>query len=96
MPKKSQMNEYSDICTNYIKKAIRCDGILHVNMFHYFKTPYIICMFLQYFPTLTTLDLIFLSHVVSMIFLLMTSPSSTNKSQIDYLDIIEHGHLYLV
>ena len=26
-----------------------CDGTLHVNMFHYFKTPYIICTFFAKF-----------------------------------------------
>ena len=31
------------------KKTILCDGILHVNMFHYFKIPYNICTFFSNF-----------------------------------------------
>jgi len=43
---------------------IICDGILHVNMFHYFKIPYFTCTFLQNLPTMNILDPILLSHVV--------------------------------
>jgi hypothetical protein len=49
-----------------------CDAILYVNMFHYFKTPYIICMVffskIIYNIYIYILDPIFLSHVVSTIF----------------------------
>jgi hypothetical protein len=38
---------------------IICDGILHVNMFHYFKIPYFTCTFLQDLPTMNILDPIF-------------------------------------
>ena len=49
---------------------ILCVCILHVNMFHYFKIPYITCtFFLQNLPAMNILDLIyFLSHVVSKFF----------------------------
>ena len=47
-------------------ETIICDGILHVNIFHYFKIPYITCIyFLHNLLTMSILDLIFLSHVVS-------------------------------
>jgi hypothetical protein len=38
---------------------IICDGILHVNMFHYFKIPYLHVHFLQNLTTMNILDLIF-------------------------------------
>jgi hypothetical protein len=38
---------------------IICDGILHVNMFHYFKIPYFTCKILQNLPTMNILDPIF-------------------------------------
>ena len=36
-------------CIDKIKEVIICDGILHVNMFHYYRTPYIICTFFAKF-----------------------------------------------
>ena len=41
-----------------VKEAIICDGILHVNLFRYFKIPYIICIFLQNLFTMNILDLV--------------------------------------
>src|ERR1700737_759908 len=43
---------------------IRCDGILHVIIFHYFKTPYIICKFFTKFIYNEYIGPYFLSHVV--------------------------------
>ena len=47
---------------------ILCDGILHVNIFHYFKIPYIICTFATKFNYNEYFRPYFLSHVVSTIF----------------------------
>jgi hypothetical protein len=41
-----------------------CDGILHVNMFHYFKIPYFIGKFLTKFTYNEYIGPYFLSHVV--------------------------------
>jgi hypothetical protein len=43
---------------------IICDGILHVNMFHYFKIPYFTCNFLTKFTYNEYIEPYFLSHVV--------------------------------
>jgi hypothetical protein len=43
---------------------IICDGILHVNMFHYFKIPYFICNFSTKFTYNEYIGRYFLSHVV--------------------------------
>jgi hypothetical protein len=43
-----------------LQKRLKCDGNLHVNMFHYLKIPYFIgTFFLQNIPTKNILDLIF-------------------------------------
>jgi hypothetical protein len=57
---------------------IICDGILHVNMFHYFKIPYFTCTFFTEFTHNEYIGPCFLSHVV-LRFLLVNSPSSQNK-----------------
>ena len=54
--------------TGYIKDAIICDGILHVIVFHYLKTPYIVCTFFAKFIYNEYTEAYFLSHVVSTIF----------------------------
>jgi hypothetical protein len=41
-----------------------CDGILHVNMFHYFKIPYFTCNFFTKFTYNEYIGPYFLSHVV--------------------------------
>ena len=52
-----------------MKDAIICDNTLHVNMFHYFKTPILyVRFFLQNLSIMNILDLVFLSHVFSTIF----------------------------
>ena len=43
---------------------IICDGILHVNMFHYFKFPYFTCTFFTKFTYNEYIGPYFLSHVV--------------------------------
>jgi hypothetical protein len=43
---------------------IICDGILHVNMFHYFKIPYFTCNFFIEFTYNEYIGPYFLSHVV--------------------------------
>jgi hypothetical protein len=43
---------------------IICDGILHVNMFHYFKIPYFTCTFFTKFTYNEYIGPYFLSHVV--------------------------------
>jgi hypothetical protein len=43
---------------------IMCDGILHVNMFHYFKIPYCTCTFFTKFTYNEYIGPYFLSHVV--------------------------------
>jgi hypothetical protein len=45
-------------------KNIICDGILHVNMFHYFKIPYFTCYFFTKFTYNEYIGPYFLSHVV--------------------------------
>ena len=57
---------------------IICDGILHVNMFHYFKIPYITCTFKKKLSIMNILDLI-LSHVVFKIF--ASAPQAHNCSE---------------
>ena len=47
---------------------IICDGILHVNMFHFFKIPYFTCTFFTKFIYNEYIGPYFLSHVVSKIF----------------------------
>jgi hypothetical protein len=44
---------------------IICDGILHVNMFHYFKIPYFTCKFFTKFIYNKYIGPYFLSHIVS-------------------------------
>jgi hypothetical protein len=41
-----------------------CDGILHVNMFHYFKIPYFTCKSFTKFTYNEYIGPYFLSHVV--------------------------------
>jgi len=43
---------------------IICDGILHVNMFHYFKIPYFMCNVFTKFTYNEYIGPYFLSHVV--------------------------------
>jgi hypothetical protein len=43
---------------------IICDGILYVNMFHYFKIPYFTCTFFTKFTYNEYIGPYFLSHVV--------------------------------
>jgi hypothetical protein len=43
---------------------IICDGILHVNMFHYFKIPYFTCNFFTKFTYNEYIGPYFLSHIV--------------------------------
>jgi hypothetical protein len=43
---------------------ITCDGILHVNMFHYFKIPYFRCNIFTKFTYNEYIGPYFLSHVV--------------------------------
>jgi hypothetical protein len=43
---------------------IICDGILHVNMLHYFKIPYFTCTFFTKFTYNEYIGPYFLSHVV--------------------------------
>jgi len=50
------------------RENIICDGILHVNMFHYFKIPYFTCTFFSKFIYNEYIGPYFLSHVVSKIF----------------------------
>jgi hypothetical protein len=45
-------------------KNIICDGILHVNMFHYFKIPYFTCKVFTKFTYNEYIGPYFLSHVV--------------------------------
>jgi len=52
---------------------IICDGILHVNMFHYFKIPYFTCNFFTKFTYNEYIGPNFLSHVV-LRFLPVISP----------------------
>jgi hypothetical protein len=53
---------------------IICDGILHVNMFHYFKIPYFTCTFFTKNFCNEYIGPYFLSHVV-LRFSLVNSPS---------------------
>ena len=43
-------------------EKIRCDGILHVIVFQYFKIPYIICTFFAKLPIMNILDPNFIAH----------------------------------
>jgi hypothetical protein len=43
---------------------IICDGVLHVNMFHYFKIPYFTCTFFTKFTYNEYIGSYFLSHIV--------------------------------
>jgi hypothetical protein len=45
-------------------EKIICDGILHVNMFHYFKIPYFTCKVFTKFTYNEYIGPYFLSHVV--------------------------------
>ena len=56
-----------------MKEATICDDILHVNMFHYFKTPMLYVCFLQNLSTMNVLDLI-LYCMVFLRFLRMLPP----------------------
>jgi hypothetical protein len=59
-------------------KSIICDGMLHVNMFHYFKIPYFTSTFFTKFTYIEYIGPYFLSHVV-LPFSLVISPSSPKK-----------------
>jgi hypothetical protein len=59
---------------------IICDGILHVNMFHYFKIPYFTCNFLQNLPTMNILDPIFY-RTLFYDFRLVISPGILHRKQ---------------
>ena len=59
---------YTDQKEKNFKKTIKCDGNLHVDMFHYFKTPQIICTLFAKFIYNEYIKPYFSSHVVSMIF----------------------------
>jgi hypothetical protein len=48
----------------YLAKRLYGDGILHVNMFHYFKIPYFTCTFFSKFTYNEYIGPYFLSHVV--------------------------------
>ena len=50
-----------------------CDGILHVNMFHYFRTLYYMYIFLQNSSTMNILDLV-LYHMLFLQFALVNPP----------------------
>ena len=65
-------------------KKIRFDGILHVIIFHYFKTPCSICTFF----CKIYLQWIFLSHVVSMIF--AKAPPLWGRTWIILHDFMQH------
>jgi hypothetical protein len=54
-----------------------CDGILHVNMFHYFEIPYFTCTFFTKFIYNEYIGPYFLSHVVVR-FLPVNSPRKKN------------------
>jgi hypothetical protein len=58
---------------------IICDGILHVNMFHYFKMPYFTCTFFTKFTYNEYIGPYFLSHVV-LRFSPVISPSEGPKA----------------
>jgi hypothetical protein len=49
-------------------EPIVCDGILRVDMFHYFLYPYIICTFFAKFIYNEYIRPHFLSHIVSTLF----------------------------
>jgi hypothetical protein len=57
-------------------EKIICDGILHVNMFHYFKIPYFTCKVFTKFTYNEYIGPYFLSHVV-----LRFSPSDLPGNQ---------------
>ena len=50
------------------KEAIICDGILHVNMLHYLKTPILYVQFFALFIYIKYIRSYSLLHVVSKIF----------------------------
>jgi hypothetical protein len=52
----------------YLAENIICDGILHVNMFHYSKIPYFTCTFFTKFTYNEYIGPYFLSHVVLRFF----------------------------
>jgi hypothetical protein len=58
---------------------IICDGILHVNMFHYFKIPYFTCTIFSKFIYDGYVGPYFLSHVV-LKFSPVISPSLNGKT----------------
>jgi hypothetical protein len=72
---------------------IICDGILHVNMFHYFKIPYFTCNVLTEFTYNEYIGPYFLSHVV-----LRFSPSDLPKGTLRLEDFdklcANSGYLY--
>jgi hypothetical protein len=51
-----------------LQKRLEGDGILHVNMFHYFKIPYFTCTFSTKFTYNEYIGLYFLLHVVVRFF----------------------------
>jgi hypothetical protein len=67
-------------------KNIICDGILHVNMFHYFKIPYFTCTFFTKFTYNEHIGPYFLSHVV-----LRFPPVNSPRFSIIFLEL---GHLF--
>jgi hypothetical protein len=62
---------------------IICDGILHVNMFHYCKIPYFTCTFSTKFIYNEYIRPYFLSHVVSKKFANEPPEGFLNKISID-------------
>ena len=48
----------------YLAEKIICDGILHINIFHYFRIPYYTCTFFTKFIYNEYIRPYFLSHVV--------------------------------
>ena len=65
-----------------VPKHVICDGILHVNMFHYFNVPYITCKCFTKFTYNEYIGPNFLSHVVSKKFPVPPPPEPIIGSQI--------------
>jgi hypothetical protein len=62
LPCKKIIRWWYFICKKHENKI--CDGILHVNMFHYFRISYFICNFFTKFTYNEYIGPYFLSHVV--------------------------------
>jgi hypothetical protein len=65
-----------------------CDGILHVNMFHYFKIPYFTCKFFTKFTYNEYIGPYFLSHVV-----LRFSPSDLPEGSAKH-QVVTYSHAW--